>query len=100
MSEFTDFNTAGLVESIAVMGEPVTIATQSFTGVVSDVALSEELGDGGISESRGLSIVIQRTGTFVPKIGDLAGFDGKSFRVLDVAIDETSWTLTLNTDEK
>jgi len=74
---------AGLLDEI---GEPVTWNGRTYKALVSDPAIGEHLEIGGFTGTGDFTIKIPRTafGTQLPKLGDIAGFEGERFRIVRI----------------
>ena len=74
---------ADAVEILAQIGEPVMWNGLTFSALVSDPSLSEDLGLGGFSGAGDFTIKILRPalGDARPKLGGIVGFEGARYRV-------------------
>ena len=74
---------ADAVEILAEIGEPVTWNGITFSALLSDPGLSEDLGLGGFSGTGDFTIKILRSalGDARPKLGDIIGFEGARYRI-------------------
>lgn len=96
MSEFKDFHSVALSETIDFVGEPVVYEAKTFLAVVNNIALEEELADGGIKVSTG-AIAICKKCDFesLPAIGKTLLYSGRRLRILKVEADVSSYEITL-----
>lgn len=74
---------ADAAEILAEIGEPVTWNGKTFSALVSDPAIGEDLGLGGFSGTGDFTIKIMRSalGEARPKLGEIFGFENAQYRI-------------------
>jgi hypothetical protein len=74
---------ADAAEIIAEIGEPVNWKGRTYSALVSDPAIGEDLGLGGFSGTGDFTIKIMRSalGDARPKLGEIIGFETAQYRI-------------------
>lgn len=74
---------ADAAEILAEIGEPVTWKGRTFSALVTDPTVGEDLGLGGFSGTGDFTIKIMRSafGFERPRLGEIMGFEGNRYRI-------------------
>jgi hypothetical protein len=101
MSDFTDFHTLALAEVIALLGTTIVYKGTTYNAIVNDVELSNDLQDGGFTESLASIVILQKSDiATAPKAGETLTINGKKARIESVRQDEVAYELHCKTATK
>jgi hypothetical protein len=93
---FHEFCSARLSESVAMMGETVTINGSPYKAVVTDLEASEDAEAGGFRPGYAATVYARKTAFPVPFLGQKMIVRGKEVRVKVISTDAISHKITVD----
>jgi len=102
MNDFLEFSETALNEALGVFADRIQYGGKSISCVASSITFEEEFELGGIMAKTGLQVTLplNEVRLLTIAIGQYLTYKGNRFKVIEIADDDISLTLTCVTDKK
>jgi hypothetical protein len=99
MSQFAQAYTAASTEAIGTIKDQIEYRERHYLAVVGEETFGNALGEGGFEPQRGLTATVLKAGAPTFRLGGIAKFQGRRYRITGIDIDLATIDLTLQSPD-